>query len=229
MGQSGKKRLIVGISGASGVIYAIRLLEVLADVPEIETHLVISSAGKRTITFETEYSVAQIEALADCTYRQGDIAAAISSGSFPTLGMVVVPCSVKTLSGIAISYSDNLLLRAADVVLKEHRKLVLVFRETPLHLGHLRSMVQLAEMGAIIMPPVPAFYNLPASVNDIVDQTVNRVLDLLDIELPHDLFQRWPLSEKTGTANHSNVGFHLEVNELQAGIKNASNGRAGIV
>jgi flavin prenyltransferase len=229
MGQNGKKRLIVGISGASGVIYAIRLLEVLAEVSEIETHLVISIAAKRTITFETEYSVAQVEALADCRYRQGDIAAAISSGSFRTLGMVVVPCSVKTLSGIAISYSDNLLLRAADVVLKEHRKLLLVFRETSLHLGHLRTMVQLAEMGAIIMPPVPAFYHQPRSVNDIVDQTVNRVLDLLEIELPSDLFQRWPLGEKTGAVNHTNVGYSLGVNELQAGIKDTSNGHAGIV
>jgi 4-hydroxy-3-polyprenylbenzoate decarboxylase len=185
------KRLIVGISGASGVIYGIRLLEVLREVVGVETHLVMSNAAKRTLQLETDYSVEQVEALPTQHYRLGDIAAAISSGSFKTAGMVVVPCSMKTVAGIATCYSDNLLLRAADVVLKERRKLVLVVRETPLHLGHLRLMAQVTEMGAIVMPPVPGFYHRPKSLDDIINQTVNRVLDLLDIELDRDLFQRW--------------------------------------
>lgn len=185
------KRLIVGITGASGVIYGIRFLEVLQDVADVETHLVISAAGAQTIGLETDYTAAQVEALADVTYRFRDIAAAISSGSFKTAGMVVIPCSMKTLAGIAHSFSDNLLLRAADVVLKDRRRLIIVPRETPLHLGHLRLMTQLSEMGAIIVPPMPAFYHRPGSVDDIINQTVNRVLDLLEIELPHDLFTRW--------------------------------------
>jgi 4-hydroxy-3-polyprenylbenzoate decarboxylase len=185
------KRLVVGISGASGVIYGIRLLEVLRQVNGVETHLVMSNAAKRTMRLETDYSVEQLEALPTRHYRLRDIAAPISSGSFRTAGMVVVPCSMKTVSGIAVSYSDNLLLRAADVTLKERRKLVLVVRETPLHLGHLRLMAQVTEMGAIVMPPAPAFYHRPRSLDDIINQTVNRVLDVLDIELDHDLFQRW--------------------------------------
>ena len=185
------RRLIVGISGASGIIYGIRLLEVLRDVADIETHLVISAAAKRTALLETDYSVQEIETLADRLYRVSDIAASISSGSYKTMGMVVIPCSIKTLSGIATSYSDNLLLRAADVVLKDRRKLILVLRETPLHLGHARLMTQAIEMGAVIMPPMPAFYHRPQTVDDIVNQSVNRVLDLFDIELPQDLFQRW--------------------------------------
>jgi 4-hydroxy-3-polyprenylbenzoate decarboxylase len=185
------KRLIVGLSGASGVIYGIRLLEVLRDVSEVETHLVMSTAAAQTIGLETDNTAAQVAALADVNYRFNDIAAAISSGSFKTAGMVVIPCSMKTLAGIAYSFSDNLLLRAADVVLKEHRRLVLVARETPLHLGHLRLMVQLAEMGAIMAPPMPAFYHRPQTLDDVINQTVNRVLDLMEIELPQDLFQRW--------------------------------------
>jgi 4-hydroxy-3-polyprenylbenzoate decarboxylase len=185
------KRLIVGITGASGVIYGIRLLEVLEPLPDVETHLVVSGAGEKTIALETGYSIDAVTELADVNYRLNDIAAAISSGSFKTHGMVVIPCTMKTLAGIAHSYSDNLLLRAADVVLKDRRRLVVVPRETPLHLGHLRLMTQLAEMGAILAPPMPAFYHKPKSINDIVDQTVNRVLDLLDIDLPQDLFQRW--------------------------------------
>ena len=185
------QRLIIGISGASGAIYGIRLLEVLRGVAEIETHLVMSSAARQTIALETDYSPAAVEALADVTYRINDIAAAISSGSYPTIGMVVVPCSMKTLAGIAISLSDNLLLRAADVTLKERRRLVVVARETPLHLGHLRLMTQVAELGGVIMPPMPAFYHRPVSLADIVDQTVNRVLDQFGIVLPNDLFRRW--------------------------------------
>jgi len=185
------KRLIVGISGASGAIYGIRLLEVLRGVAEIETHLVVSTAARLTISLETDYSLEAVEKLADSVYRPGDIAAPISSGSFKTMGMVVAPCSMKTVSGIANSYTDNLLLRAADVVLKDRRRLVLVPRETPLHLGHLRLLTQVTEMGAIVMPPTPAFYHRPQKIEEIVDQTINRVLDLLDIELDGDLFERW--------------------------------------
>ena len=191
MKYSPTKRLIVGISGASGAIYGIRLLEILRGVEGVETHLVLTNGARRTIVLETGCSVAQVEALADRSYRPGDIAAAVSSGSFKTAGMVVVPCSMKTVSGIAMSYSDNLLLRAADVVLKDRRKLVLLVRETPLHLGHLRLMVQVAELGAIIMPPLPAFYHHPTTLDDIINQTVNRVLDILDVDLDQDLFRRW--------------------------------------
>jgi 4-hydroxy-3-polyprenylbenzoate decarboxylase len=156
----------------------------------------MSSAARQTVALETDLQVRDVEALADEVYRFKDIAASISSGSFKTMGMVVIPCSMKTLAGIAMSFSDNLLLRAADVVLKDHRRLVLVPRETPLHLGHLRLMVRVAEMGAIIMPPMPAFYHRPKTLDDIVNQTVNRVLDLFDIELPRDLFERWVSPEK---------------------------------
>ncbi len=192
------KRLIVGISGASGVIYGIRLLELLRNLPDVESHLVYSTAAAQTIGLETDYSAADVEALADVVYRFRDIAAAISSGSFKTTGMVVIPCSMKTLAGIAHSFSDNLLLRAADVVLKDRRRLIIVPRETPLHLGHLRLMTQVTEMGAILAPPMPAFYHRPETIDDIVNQTVNRVLDLLDIELPTDLFKRW----QGGQARH---------------------------
>jgi 4-hydroxy-3-polyprenylbenzoate decarboxylase len=185
------KRLIVGISGASGAIYGIRLLEVLREVDDVETHLVLTPAARRTVPLETDLSVRCVEALADYCYRPGDIAAAISSGSFRAEGMVVAPCSMKTVSGIATSYSDDLLLRAADVTLKERRRLVLLVRETPLHLGHLRLLVQVAELGAIVMPPVPAFYHRPTTLEAVVDQTVNRTCDLLGIELEKDLFPRW--------------------------------------
>ena len=185
------KRIIVGITGASGVIYGVRLLEVLRDVDSVETHLVVSTAAATTISLETDYTAEQVAALADVSYRFKDIAAAISSGSFRTHGMVVLPCSMKTLAGIANSFSDNLLLRAADVVLKDRRRLLLVPRETPLHLGHLRLMVQATEIGAIVAPPMPAFYHRPQSVDDIINQTVNRVLDIMDVDLPVDLFKRW--------------------------------------
>lgn len=185
------KRIIVGISGATGTIYGIRLLQVLRSVSGIETHLVLSSAARRTLVLETDIHVDQVEAMADHVYKSGDIAASISSGSFRTAGMVVAPCSIKTISGIATSYSDNLLLRAADVALKDRRPLVLLVRETPLHLGHLRLLVQVAEMGAVVMPPMPAFYHRPTTLEEVVDQTVNRTLDMLGIELDHDLFPRW--------------------------------------
>jgi 4-hydroxy-3-polyprenylbenzoate decarboxylase len=185
------KRLIIGISGASGAIYGVRLLQVLRDVAEVETHLVMSNAARQTLALETDLSLREVQALADVVHDSRDIGASISSGSFKTAGMVILPCSIKTLSGIANSYSDGLLTRAADVVLKERRRLVLCIRETPLHIGHLRLMTQAAEMGAVIMPPVPAFYHRPESVEDIIDQTVNRVVDQFDIELPQDLFARW--------------------------------------
>lgn len=179
------------MSGASGVIYGIRLLEVLRQVEGIETHLVMSGAARQTIALETDYALADVEALADVTYGINEIAAAISSGSYPTIGMVVIPCSMKTLSGIALSLSSNLLLRSADVTLKERRRLVVVARETPLHLGHLRLMTQVAELGGTIMPPMPAFYHRPQTIQDVIDQTVNRVIDQFGITLAEDLFQRW--------------------------------------
>ncbi len=185
------KRIVVGISGATGAIYGIRLLQILRTVPTIETHLVLTSAAKRTIGLETDFSIEQVEGLADQTHRATDIAASISSGSFRAAGMIVAPCSMKTVSGIATSYSDNLLLRAADVMLKDRRRLVLLVRETPFHLGHLRLLVQVAEMGAVVMPPVPAFYHRPTSLEAVIDQTLNRALDLLEIDLDHDLFPRW--------------------------------------
>ncbi|MDC9582970.1 UbiX family flavin prenyltransferase [Xenorhabdus sp. PR6a] len=185
------KKLIVGLTGASGAIYGVRLLQVLQSVEGIETHLVISQSARQTLALETDYTLREVQALADVVHDNRDIAAAISSGSFQTLGMVILPCSIKTLSGIVHSYTDGLMTRAADVVLKEHRKLVLGVRETPLHLGHLRLMVQAAEIGAVIMPPVPAFYHRPEQIQEIIDQTVNRVLDQFDIDLPEDLFHRW--------------------------------------
>ncbi|MCK6821901.1 UbiX family flavin prenyltransferase [Enterobacter kobei] len=185
------KRLIVGLSGASGAIYGVRLLQVLRDVAEVETHLVMSQAARQTLSLETDLSLRDVQALADVVHDARDIAASISSGSFKTAGMVILPCSIKTLSGIVNSYTDTLVTRAADVVLKERHPLVLCVRETPLHLGHLRLMTQAAELGAVIMPPVPAFYHRPQSLDDVINQTVNRVLDQFDIDLPEDLFTRW--------------------------------------
>ena len=185
------KRLIVGISGASGAIYGVRLLQVLRDVAGVETHLVMSQAARQALSLETDLSLRDVQALADVVHDARDIAASISSGSFKTAGMVILPCSIKTLSGIVNSYTDTLVTRAADVVLKERRPLVLCVRETPLHLGHLRLMTQAAELGAVIMPPVPAFYHRPQTLDDVINQTVNRVLDQFDIDLPEDLFTRW--------------------------------------
>jgi 4-hydroxy-3-polyprenylbenzoate decarboxylase len=185
------KRLIVGISGASGAIYGVRLLQVLRDVAGVETHLIMSQAARQTLSLETDISLRDVQALADVVHDARDIAACISSGSFKTTGMVILPCSIKTLSGIVHSYTDGLLTRAADVILKERRPLVLCVRETPLHLGHLRLMTQATEIGAVIMPPVPAFYHRPETLDDVINQTVNRVLDQFDIDLPEDLFTRW--------------------------------------
>ncbi|EOV9569437.1 UbiX family flavin prenyltransferase [Cronobacter turicensis] len=186
------KKIIVGISGASGAIYGIRLLQTLRVVPAVETHLIMSQAARQTLALETDMSVRDVQALADVNHDARDIAASVSSGSFKTDGMIILPCSIKTLSGIVNSYTDGLLTRAADVVLKERRRLVLCVRETPLHLGHLRLMTQAAELGAIIMPPMPAFYHRPQTLDEVINQTVNRALDQLDITLPADLFTRWP-------------------------------------
>ena len=184
-------RLIVGLSGASGVIYGIRLLEVLRDEPGVETHLVMSPAARQTIQLETEWDPDDVERLADERYRFGDIAAAISSGSFPIDAMAVVPCSMGTLSAIALSASDNLLERAADVTLKARRRLVLAPREAPLHLGHLRLMAQVTEMGAVVCPPSPGFYTRPTSLEELIDHTVSRLLDVTGVTLSRPLAQRW--------------------------------------
>lgn len=183
------RRIIVGLSGASGVIYGIRLLEVLRAYPEVETHLVVTKPAERTIVEETDYRVADVKAMASVVHPITDIGASIASGSFRTAGMVVIPCSIHTVSAIAYCLSDNLLTRAADVVLKEGRKLVLVVRETPLHRGHLKTLLAAAEAGAIILPPVPAFYGLPKTLDDIIDHTVGRVLDHFGIA--HNLLRRW--------------------------------------
>jgi 4-hydroxy-3-polyprenylbenzoate decarboxylase len=183
-------RLVIGISGSSAPIYGIRLLEVLEPRADVETHLVLSRSAEATIALETEdWTAERVAALADHVYPPEDLAAQISSGSFRTDGMVIIPCSMKTLAGVAQSLSMNLLLRAADVTLKERRPLVVVPRETPLHLGHLRQMAALTEMGGIVLPPVPAFYHRPKTIDDLIDHTIGKVLDVLGIE--HDLFRRW--------------------------------------
>ena len=183
------RRLIVGISGASGVIYGIRLLQVLQQGGEIETHLVLSAAARATIAQETNWKVSEVEALASVVHPSNDIGASIASGSFVTMGMVVVPCSIKTLAAVAACYSADLLSRAADVCLKEGRPLILCVRETPLHVGHLRLMTQAAESGAIIMPPVPAFYGNPSSLDEIIDGTIGRILLRLGID--NEWYTKW--------------------------------------
>lgn len=183
------KRIIVGMTGASGAIYGVRLLEVLRGIPDVETHLVLSKGVKLTLSLETDYSLEAVTQLADITYDANNLAAAISSGSFPISGMVVAPCSMKSLAQIALSLNDNLLIRAADVTLKERRKLIIVPRETPLHLGHLRHMVAISEMGGVILPPMPAFYHAPKRIDDLINQTIGKILDQL--ELKHDLYERW--------------------------------------
>ena len=183
------RRIIIGVSGASGRAFAYRALETLRDVPGIQTHLVVSRQAARTIELETKKTVKDFEALADVSYDHDDLAAANSSGSFITEGMLVIPCSIGSAGAIAHSLNDNLLVRAADVCLKERRKLVLIVLETPLHLGHLRTLTQLAEMGAVIMPPMPALYANPKSVDDIVAHTVGKALDQFGVE--HKLFERW--------------------------------------
>jgi 4-hydroxy-3-polyprenylbenzoate decarboxylase len=198
------KRLVVGISGATGAIYGIRLLEFLSKT-DVETHLVVSKSAEKTIRMETSWTLEQVKALATVTYNMEDVGADISSGSFHAEGMVVIPCSIKSLSAIANSYNENLLIRAADVALKERRKLVLVVRETPLHRGHLSLMLNVADAGGVILPPIPAFYFLPKTLDDIINHTVGRVLDVFEIN--HRLFNRWGSQKlknalkKKGTSN----------------------------
>lgn len=186
--QHPPNKLVVGISGASGVIYGLEMLKALKDLG-IETHAVISRAARINFGIETRHSIDAVEKAATRVYDEDDIAAPIASGSFLTMGMVVVPCSIKSLSGIANSYNTNLLVRAADVTLKERRPLVLVVRETPLHQGHLKLMLAASSMGAVIMPPVPAFYHNPETINDLIHHTVGKVLDCFHIS--HQLFRRW--------------------------------------
>lgn len=196
------KRIVVGISGASGVTYGVRLLSVLKET-DYETHLIISKSGELNIEIETDYDPADVKAMADYVYDHKNVAASLASGSFLTAGMVVVPCTIKTLSGIANSYNENLLVRAADVTLKEKRKLVLVVRETPLHKGHLRLMTMAADMGAHILPPVPSFYHMPKTIDDIIDQTIGKIFDFMGIE--HDLFRRWGDDSKNHPKNDSSL------------------------
>ncbi len=183
------RRIIIGISGASGAIYGVRALEALKAVPDVETHLIMSPSAGQTILDETDWTVSDVKALADVVHNQKDIGASLSSGSFKTDGMIVAPCSIKTLSGIVNSYDDNLLTRAADVCLKEARRVVLLVRETPLHLGHLELMARAAKYGALVLPPVPAFYHRPKTLDDVINHTIGKALDLFDVE--HRLYPRW--------------------------------------
>jgi 4-hydroxy-3-polyprenylbenzoate decarboxylase len=192
--MTGKRKIIIGISGASGTIYGVRLLEVLQGYPEIETHLVISDIAREIIEHENQRDAAEVLALADIVHPIRNLGAAISSGSFLTEGMIIAPCSIKSLSGIANSYNDNLLVRAADVCLKERRKLIIVLRETPLHLGHLELMTRVTRYGATLLPPMPSFYHNPKTIDDIINQTVGKVLDNFGIE--HNLFKRWKSKEE---------------------------------
>lgn len=185
-------RIIVGISGASGIVYGVRMLEALKHAG-VETHLVVSKAAEMTLAYELDIKAKDLREMADVYHPQGDIGASISSGSFPTLGMVIAPCSIRTMSEIATGVTGSLMSRAADVVLKERRRLVLAIRETPLHTGHLRTMLQLSEMGAIIAPVMPAFYNRPQSLDDIVNHSVGRMLDLFGIDA--DFVKRWKIDE----------------------------------
>ena len=183
------KRLVVGITGASGSVYGIRLLEVLQRYPDVELHLAVSRSGKRTLVSETDWTVADVEALAHHRYDNADIGATIASGSFRTAGMIIAPCSIKTAAAVAACYTDTLISRAADVTVKEGRPLIMLIRETPLHVGHLKMMLALAEMGAVVLPPMPAFYNRPKDLDDIVNHTIARVLDRLDF--PQTLVGEW--------------------------------------
>ena len=187
--MSGPRRVVVAISGATGVVYGIRALELLREVDDVESHLVLTGPGRQTLAYETDLVPADVEALADVVHGSRDIAAPLSSGSFATAGMIVAPCSIKMLSAVANSFCADLVSRAADVTLKERRPLVLMVRETPLHLGHLRLMERAAEIGAVVYPPVPAFYTRPKSIEDLVDHTVARALEHLDVEVAE--IPRW--------------------------------------
>jgi len=208
------RKLIVGISGATGAIYGVRILEVLAGVKDVETHLVMSRAAKMTIQVETPHSVKEVEAMADYVHDINNVGASIASGSFRTEGMVIAPCSMKSMGGIAHSIGGDLLVRAADVVLKERKKLVLLARETPLHLGHLESMVALTRMGAVIFPPVPAFYHRPKTLDDVINQTVARVLDQFGIDV--NLFERW---------SDEQMNRHPEASRTASGSAGSKSGR----
>jgi 4-hydroxy-3-polyprenylbenzoate decarboxylase len=199
------KRIIVGISGASGVIYGIRLLEVLKDL-NMETHLVLTKAAKKNILIETIFTAEEVEGLASHVYNVDDLAAPISSGSFKTDGMVIAPCTIKTLSGSAHSYNENLLVRAADVTLKERRQLIVMVRETPLHKGHIELMLKVTELGGIILPPVPAFYHFPRMIEDLIDHTIGRALDSMGIE--HSLYKKWEGVNKTQKRVFTNMVEH---------------------
>lgn len=183
------RRIVIGISGSSGAVYGARLVEVLAGMADVETHLVLSTAARATIAYETRYDPDEVEGMADHVYAERDVGAAPASGTFLTDGMIVAPCSIKTLSAIACSHADTLLVRAADVCLKERRRLVLVVRETPLHLGHLRLMASVTEFGAVVLPPVPGFYTRPQTIEDIVDHTVTKMLDQFGLDA--GLVNRW--------------------------------------
>ncbi len=182
-------RLIIGISGSTGAIYGVRLLEVLHQIPDIEVHLVMSEGARTTISYETEYQLEDIIKWAHTVHDPGNVGASIASGTFITAGMIIAPCSMKTLSSVANSYNDNLMTRAADVCLKERRRLVLLVRETPLHLGHLRLMTAVTEAGGIILPPIPGFYQKPKTMLDLVDHSLGKALDLFGVD--HQLYPRW--------------------------------------
>ena len=189
------KRVVVGISGASGSIYGVRLLEQLREDPDVEVHLVVSASGRRTLVEETPYTVRQVESLAHVVYDDRDVGASIASGSFRTAGMIIAPCSIKTLSALATCHADTLIARAGDVALKEGRPLLALVREAPLHAGHLRQMLAFAEMGGIVFPPVPAFYQKPRTVDDLVSHTVARVLERLGF--PHEPLPEWTAGGRT--------------------------------
>jgi 4-hydroxy-3-polyprenylbenzoate decarboxylase len=201
--DAGARRFVIAITGASGAVFGIRALEMMRELPGVETHLILTRNGRATIGYETGRTVAEVRALADVVHSDGDLGSAVSSGSFRTEGMLVAPCSVKTLSGIANCFDDSLAVRAADVTLKERRRLILLLRETPLHAGHLRLMTEVTAAGAIVMPPVPAFYTHPTSIDDIVDHTVGRALDLLG--LPAEQLRRWS-GDRSGTADETVTG-----------------------
>jgi 4-hydroxy-3-polyprenylbenzoate decarboxylase len=206
-----RRRIVVAITGASGATYGVRAVEMLRSLPEVETHLIITSGARKTLAYETATDAAAIMKLADVVYHEDDLAAPISSGSYRTDGMLIIPCSIKTLSGVANCYDDNLVVRAADVTLKERRRLVLVVRETPLHLSHLRLMTEVTAAGGVIVPPVPAFYHHPQTVDDIVNQTVGRVFDLFGLDA--DAVRRWEGSQQAARrarANRRTVGHEDE-------------------
>lgn len=183
------RRIIIGITGATGIIYGIRLLEILQNIETIETHLILSKSAIQTLAYETDWKLKEVQKLGDVIHSNDNIGASIASGSFQTESMIIAPCSIHTMSSIAYSHTDQLISRAADVMLKERRHLVLMLRETPLHYGHIKNMLRVTQMGAIVAPPAPAFYSRPQSVDDIVDHTVGRVLDLVNVE--HNLLTRW--------------------------------------